>query len=401
MAKQKNVTLHENSDDEEPQVPVTQPEEEEDSTEEEDETTSSDEEDDDGEDDRHELVIRKPQPQISSKPSSSSSEDETDSEPEPQPEPQKAKPSSKAKSQSSTPASQAKSGVKRGAENSIEHSNQSKRGKKAVEDHAAGSDDEDLKKSRDESKSAFQRVFSEKDEIGILKGMAEFTSKTGKDPHKCSDEFYEFMKGSKLISSNASSNQLKDKIRRLKKKFENNLKKGRSGKGAFLSKPHELEAFNLSKNIWGGSGGGGGGGEAGSNETSKNVKVNNEKAVKSTPKKENGSKKAIVPQSNGKPEVKSKLNSEVLDSNECKEVDELPETSLALTSLMRYDGSFGKTYGKDYIRNGLEKLGASKREELEGRWRKLQEAENELYAQTAEFYAEQIKLIFQANKSSS
>ncbi|MED6171326.1 hypothetical protein PIB30_039776 [Stylosanthes scabra] len=393
MAKQKNVTLHENSDDEEPQVPVTQPEEEEDSSEEEEETTSSDEEDDEGGDERHEIVVRKPQPQTSSKPSSSSSEDDSDSEPEPEPEPepQKVKPSSKAKSQSSTPASQAKSGsLKRGAENSIEHSTQSKRGKKAVEDHhAAGSDEEDQKKSRDESKSAFQRIFSEKDEIGILKGMTEFTSKTGKDPHKCSDEFYEFMKGSKLISSNASCNQLKDKIRRLKKKFENNLKKRKNGKEATLSKPHELEAFNLSKNIWGG------GGEAGSNGTSKNVKVNNEKAVKSTPKK------AIVPQSNGKPEVKSKLNSEVLDSNEGKEVDELSETSLALTSLMRYDGAFGKTYGKDYIRNGLEKLGTSKREELEGRWRKLQEAENELYVQTAEFYAEQIKLIFQANKSSS
>ncbi|MED6198331.1 hypothetical protein PIB30_065370 [Stylosanthes scabra] len=396
MAKQKNVTLHENSDDEEPQVPVTQPEEEEDTSEDE-ETTSSDEEDDEGEGERHEIVVRKPQQQISSKPSSSSSEFDSDSEPEPQPEPQKAKPSSKAKSRSSTPASQAKSAsLKRGAENSNEHSTQSKRGKKAAEDHAAGSDEEDQKKSRDESKSLFQRVFSEKDEIGILKGMTEFTSKTGKDPHKCSDEFYEFMKGSKLISSNASCNQLKDKIRRLKKKFENILKKMKNGKGATLSKPHELEAFNLSKNIWGSAGGGGGGsGEAGRNETSKTVKVNNEKAVKSTPKK------AIVPQSNGKPEVKSKLNSEVLNLNGGKEVDKLPETSLALTSLMRYDGSFGKTYGKDYIRNGLEKLGASKREELEGRWRKMQEAENELYAQIAEFYAEQIKLIFQANKSSS
>ncbi|QHO18047.1 uncharacterized protein DS421_10g317230 [Arachis hypogaea] len=135
------------------------------------------------------LVPRKPQPQKLSKPSSSSS-----------------KPSPKLKSQPSPSVSRTKSGSKRAAENSIDHSNQLKRGKKAQEDHAVGSVEEDPQKSRDEFKSRFQRVFSEEDEIGILKGLSEFIAKTGKEPCKSVFEFYDFTKGSNLIRTNTHSN---------------------------------------------------------------------------------------------------------------------------------------------------------------------------------------------------
>ncbi|KAL1352616.1 hypothetical protein HN51_016609 [Arachis hypogaea] len=389
MGKPKHVAPPEDSDDE-LQVPKPQPGQE-DSSEEEDEATSSeeDEDTDEGEDerDKHVLLPRKPQPQVVSKPSSSSEDDsepepepepEPESEPEPEPEPEpealskNAKSSSKLKSPPSSAVSQAKSGSKRAAKNSIDHSKQAKRGKKAQEDHAA-SDEEDSKKSRDVSKSLFQRVFSEKDEIGILKGLAEFIAKTGKEPYKCAEEFYDFLKGSNLIGSNASCNQLKDKIHRLKKKFENNLAKEKSGKGTTL-KPHELEAFQLGKNVWGHDGRGG---KTVRNEASKKDKVNNEKAGESTPKKA--------------------VNSEPLDSR----INELSGTSLALTSMLKYDGTFGKPFGEYYIRKGIELLGVSKREEIEAKWRKFEDAENKLYAEIAEFYAEQAKLLCQANSSSS
>ncbi|XP_015942931.1 uncharacterized protein LOC107468190 isoform X1 [Arachis duranensis] len=249
MAKQKHVAPLEDSDHEE---------EEEDSSEGEDEVASSneDEDTDEGEDerDKHVLVPRKPQPQTVSKPSSSSSEVELDSEPEPDPEPESllenAKASSKLKSQPSSAVSEAKSGSKRAAKNSIDHSNQPKRGKKAQDDDVAGSDEEDPNKSRDEFKYIFEKVFSEKDE----------------------------------------------------------------------------------------------------------------KAGKSTPKK------ALVPHSN---------------------------EGLALTKMLRYDGTFGEPYGEGYIRKGIELLGVSKREEIEARWRKFEDAEKKLHAEIAEFYAEQAQLIYQ------
>ncbi|XP_015931774.1 probable transcription factor At1g61730 isoform X2 [Arachis duranensis] len=357
MAKQKQVAP-EDSDDES-QVPRPQPEQE-DSSEEEEAATSSDEDEDtdQGEDERekHVLVPRKPQPQKVSKPSSSS------------------KLSPMLKSQPSASVSQTKSGSKRAAENGIDHSEQPKRVKKAQED-------------AQKSKSLFQRVFSEEDEIGILKGLSEFIAKTGKEPYKCADEFYDFMKGSNLIRANVSCMQVKEKIRRLKKKFENILIKEKNGKGTTL-KPHELEALQLGKNVWGHDGRGG---EAVLKETAKKDTVNNEKAAK----------KALVPHSKGKAEAKSKLNSEPLDSNEGRRMSEFSVTSLALTSMLRYDGTFGKPFGEDYIRKGIELLGVSKREDIEARWRKFKDAENRLYVEIAEFYAEQAKLIYQANSSSS
>ncbi|XLS75428.1 hypothetical protein HN51_032293, partial [Arachis hypogaea] len=358
LAKQKQVAPEDS--DNESQVPRPQPEQE-DSSEEEEAATSSDEDEDtdEGEDERekHVLVPRKPQPQKVFKPSSYSS-----------------KPSPKLKSQPSASVSQTKSGSKRAAENSIDHSNQPKRGKKAQEDHAVSSVEEDPQKS----KSLFQRIFSKKDEIGILKGLSEFIAKTGKEPYKCADEFYEFMKGSNLIRANASCMKLKEKIRQLKKKFENNLEKEKNGKGTTL-KPHELEALQLGKNVWGHDGCGG---ETVLNETAKKDTVNNEKAAKIT------SKKALVPHSNEKAEAKSKLNSEPLDSNEGRRMSEFSVTSLALTSMLRYDGTFGKPFSEDYIRKGIELLGVSKREDIEARCKKFKDAENKLYAEIAEFYAE-------------
>ncbi|XP_057738358.1 uncharacterized protein LOC130955504 isoform X2 [Arachis stenosperma] len=241
MAKQKHVAPLEDSDHEE----------EEDSSEGEDEVASSneDEDTDEGEDerDKHMLVPRKPQLQTVSKPSSSSSEVESDSEPEPEPEPEpeslleNAKASSKLKSQPSSSVSDAKSGSKRAAKNSIDPSNQPKRGKKAQDDDAAGSDEVDPNKSRDESKSIF----------------------------------------------------------------------------------------------------------------------------------------------------------------EGKRMSELCGTSLALTSMLRYDGTFGEPYGEGYIRKGIELLGVSKREEIEARWKKFEDAEKKLHVEIAEFYAEQAQLIYQVNSSLS
>ncbi|XP_020968836.1 uncharacterized protein LOC110267520 [Arachis ipaensis] len=79
-------------------------------------------------------------------------------------------------------------------------------------------------------------------------------------------------------------------------------------------------------------------------------------------------------------------------------MSELCGTGLALTSMLRFDGIFGEPYGEGYIRKGIELLGVSKREEIEARWRKFEDAEKKLYAEIAEFYAEQAKLIYQVRK---
>ncbi|KNA16147.1 hypothetical protein SOVF_091830 [Spinacia oleracea] len=91
------------------------------------------------------------------------------------------------------------------------------------------------------SKKLFQRVFSEGDEIEILKGMIEYRAKRGADPMVEIDDFYGFVK--KSVHVDVNKGQIVDKVRRLKKKFFNAKKKK-------LNNPHEIHAFELSKKIW-------------------------------------------------------------------------------------------------------------------------------------------------------
>ncbi|KAL1531270.1 putative transcription factor [Salvia divinorum] len=92
----------------------------------------------------------------------------------------------------------------------------------------------------------FQRVWSEEDEIIILRGMIDFNLKFNSDPIAESNMFHSFIKEDLLVDG--SRTQLADKMRRLKKKFE---KKRRNGKKMNFSNPHERSVFDLSKIIWG------------------------------------------------------------------------------------------------------------------------------------------------------
>ncbi|XP_057806315.1 probable transcription factor At1g11510 [Salvia miltiorrhiza] len=126
--------------------------------------------------------------------------------------------------------------------------------KRAAEDTA----DKDAKKSKkasaepevsEKKSNLFQRLWSEEDEIVILKGMIDYTSKNKSDPISDLNAFHDFIK--KNLHIDVTRTQLQDKIRRLKKKYENNKSKEKEGKERTFSKPHEQSAYDLSKAIWG------------------------------------------------------------------------------------------------------------------------------------------------------
>ncbi|GAU27946.1 hypothetical protein TSUD_146610 [Trifolium subterraneum] len=98
--------------------------------------------------------------------------------------------------------------------------------------------EEDVRLIGDDSKKSSHRLFSEEDELAILKGLAIFTSETGKDPLNDSTDFHSFVK--KSLCAEATSQQLKRKIRSLKKKFETNES---------FTKSHDKKAFELFKKI--------------------------------------------------------------------------------------------------------------------------------------------------------
>ncbi|KAH7844596.1 hypothetical protein Vadar_029741 [Vaccinium darrowii] len=118
-----------------------------------------------------------------------------------------------------------------------------KRKAKAVEEEEAA------KKKKKPSAGAAKRVWSEEDEVVILKGLMNFQPKKGSD--SCQDhwgELYELIK--KSLRDDFSKSQFTDKIYKLRRKYRKNAYKGER------ADEHEHECFELSKRIWGGGGGG-------------------------------------------------------------------------------------------------------------------------------------------------
>ncbi|XP_058783654.1 probable transcription factor At1g61730 [Vicia villosa] len=181
--------------------------------------------------------------------SDSESETETDSYSEPEPTPPVKPLASKPLKILTTP-SPAKAGTKHAIEfqttrtkhavdNNDTDSDSSKRlKKKANKTERRGSVDEKEAARDSIKKMSAQRLFSEEDELAILKGLADSIS-TKKDPLKNTQAFYNFVKNS--IRVDANKGQLRHKVLALKKKFERNDEN--------FTKEHDQKAFELIKKI--------------------------------------------------------------------------------------------------------------------------------------------------------
>lgn len=91
----------------------------------------------------------------------------------------------------------------------------------------------------------FKRLFSEEDEIALLKGILKYAAENGVSYNADLSKFYDFIK--KSIHFDVTKLQLKDKINKMKQKYKNN-------EGRILSDEvgsHEKNVLFLSKQIWG------------------------------------------------------------------------------------------------------------------------------------------------------
>ncbi|XP_023912590.1 probable transcription factor At4g00390 isoform X2 [Quercus suber] len=100
-----------------------------------------------------------------------------------------------------------------------------------------------------EEKKLFQRLWSDDNEIELLKGMLDYRAIHDSDPAANGAAFYEFVK--KSLHVEVTKAQLVDKMKRLRKKYSNNAGRGKKGKDPTFSKPHERKTYELSKKIWG------------------------------------------------------------------------------------------------------------------------------------------------------
>ncbi|KAL4273417.1 hypothetical protein GQ457_13G005090 [Hibiscus cannabinus] len=240
-----------------------------------------------------------------------------------------------------------------------EQTEELKRSKNKAGEEGSGSADvvvEEKKTGEDEKKQLFRRLFSEEDEIAVLKGLLDFLAKKGVDPFADPNAFHDFVKDS--IHTDVSKAQLMYKVRRLKKKFENNSRRSKDGEARTFSKPHEQQIFELSKTIWGKEG------------IIRKIESSDAKSLKAEP----------VASADGEP----------------MEVD----IKLSKTSGCLFDKKSGVGSLKDEVlRQGLDMAGEEKRAALEGKWRKLQIAELELYLERNDLVMEQAKLMLEFYKS--
>ncbi|XP_062186982.1 probable transcription factor At3g04930 [Phragmites australis] len=103
-----------------------------------------------------------------------------------------------------------------------------------------------------ERRPLFQRLWTEEDEIVILRGFAEFTAARGTAfaSHQYdTDPFYDDMR--RRLQLDFSKSQLVEKLRRLKRKYRNCVARLRdSGVTFSFRSPHEQAIFEIARNIW-------------------------------------------------------------------------------------------------------------------------------------------------------
>ncbi|XP_058760560.1 STOREKEEPER protein-like [Vicia villosa] len=366
-------TASSSSDDDQPpssKKPEDEVVDEEEDSEEAGEETDQNEEDDKDEDEGSSSEEEQVQPPSNNPPpstpisnpkpdsgSESESGAESDSEQEPTPPNAKVKP----------PVS-ARSGTKRANENG------SKPAKKKTTGAGGGSENEadgdgDVKMTGEDSKKMTQRVFTEGDEIAILKGLADFISKTGKDPMKELVGFHSFVK--KSIHGDVTTEQLKRKVRGLKMKFKD---------GGSFTKEHDKKAFELSKKVWGNTEGNNNVG----NEGEENGKVN-EKTPKST-------KKEAPVRNNGSAKKEKVVNGAGKDEGGV-------DRSLALSEMCRFDEAPGLSLlNMNAMERGIGLLEESMVDEFNEGWRKVQIAEMELFVTRGQLITDQARIALDALK---
>ncbi|XP_010553597.1 PREDICTED: probable transcription factor At3g04930 [Tarenaya hassleriana] len=108
----------------------------------------------------------------------------------------------------------------------------------------------------DESRRLFQRLWTDEDEIKLLRGFLDYTTSQQRSGvnsyHHDTAAFYEQIKSKLQLDFN--KNQLVEKLRRLKKKYRNAVKKINSGKEISFKSPHDQASFEISRKIWSATG---------------------------------------------------------------------------------------------------------------------------------------------------
>ncbi|XP_068639360.1 STOREKEEPER protein-like [Aristolochia californica] len=229
-------------------------------------------------------------------------------------------------------------------------------------------------------KQPFQRLWSEESEVEILKSVLEFI-KEGRDPFTEMGAFYDHIR--KLVDVSCTKTQLTDKLRRLKKKYENNVKKGKKGKDPEFSKVHEKTGYELSKQIWGPK-------KKPSSDEDKDPKANGSVKVEANDSKGETPKASKATRSAKKDKTVNSLH-EPTRSRDTRLSEETRNLILELCS-KEVDMS------ESLVKHAVELIETSKAHELVEKWKEVKIMEMELFAKRSNFSKELMKSILEVLK---
>ncbi|KAK6141161.1 hypothetical protein DH2020_025101 [Rehmannia glutinosa] len=212
------------------------------------------------------------------------------------------------------------------------------------------------------------RLWSDEDEVTVLKGMIDFRNLKGVDPNADMEAFYNFIK--KKLQVDFSKEQLKTKIRGMKKRFLNALKKTENGGDPVFSKPHEDKAFELSKKIWGGN-----------NEGSKNG--------------ENAKKDIVVKAEEVVVDNKLEIVKKEEDGEGGDFWSKYPFFSASFANMASNFPSLDMSESMmSFVMKKLSSIGNDKAKELEEKWKQLIKEEAEVNFKMLNLMQEQVKIAF-------
>ncbi|XP_031123685.1 GLABROUS1 enhancer-binding protein-like [Ipomoea triloba] len=245
--------------------------------------------------------------------------------------------------------------------------------------------------SEDSKKQLFQRLWSEEDEIAVLKGMIAYTEEKNADPVADLNAFHDFIRESLHID--VTRTQLQDKIRRLKKKYENNARTSqKKGKERTFSKIHEQNGYDLSKKIWGGH----------KAQNGSVVKAAESSKASNASARKDRIKNAVIPVKDSTVAAAAEVVDHVLDEE--KEANTNMDVDINVEASKSLNLSGGSLFGKsvnelaEWIEKNKAGLSEEKLIEMEGKWKALKVAELELFLKKTALIQEQGRLVLDALK---
>lgn len=253
----------------------------------------------------------------------------------------------------------------------------------------------------DPKKNLFQRLWTEDDEVVILKGMLNFKKK-GMDVNSHLSAFVDTIKDS-LHISDVSKTQVQSKIRTLKRKFQNAAKKAKPGEDPGNLKPHDAKLYQLSKKVW-------------LEEIGKEGKDNDDErksagdnVAKGDDKKSKSKKVPDSVASPPNPKVTTLPTNNTTTTMEVGRKDDDKKSSLEYFCLTESRGIPNYPMmpapplglGDFVVKRGRDVIGSSKAQKLDERWKNVIIAETKAYLQRLDLVKEQTQAMLDALESSN